>query len=526
MAFEFPCSNPECGIRLKVDDGRAGSKVRCPRCKTVCIVPSEDSPESRSSVADLTEALSEANNSHRKYRTETEIAHGGMGTVNLCIDRAINRPVAMKVMLQKIAESEEHRIRFFEEAQITGQLEHPNIVPIHELGKDEEDNLYFTMKLVKGQSLGEILGLNRSAGLQAGGLFEPKARRKNHSGLEARATLTDLLTIFLKVCDGIAFAHSKGVIHRDLKPDNIMVGDFGEVLVMDWGLAKIITPGRAGSQPASSRAKLEPEQTEPAGSRHAQESARNADTVSASATPTPPNSPHPTQSALTVRSVRSQTDIAQTMEGQIQGTPAYMPPEQAEGKTDLIDHRSDIYSLGAILYEILTLERPVEGKTLHEVLLNVADGKIIPPEQRVPARQVPRELSAVCMKAMEKNRRKRYQSVQELYEDIRLFMEGRSVSAKEDSFVELVRKLIRRNRAISAVLSLSILILASGLSISFLRVTRSRDEAKASEAKALFAGQELRTTAIRASRELAGQAVQAAESGRMAEACPKSHRLN
>ena len=203
--------------------------------------------------------------------------------------------------------------------------------------------------------------------------------------------MTELLNVFLKVCDGMAFAHSRGVIHRDLKPDNIMVGEFGEVQIMDWGLAKVRgQESRGRSQGAEGeasgvRGQASGEDREP-GTSHPDTQLRRADTV---------------------RSVRSESDVAMTVDGTVSGTPAYMPPEQAEGKLDLIDHRSDIYSLGAILYEILTLERPVDGKTSYEVLLKVAEGKIVPPEERAPDRHVPKELSAVAMKAMEKNRRKR-----------------------------------------------------------------------------------------------------------------------
>ena len=136
-----------------------------------------------------------------------------------------------------------------------------------------------------------------------------------------------------------------------------------------------------------------------------------------------------------------------------------MPPEQAEGKVDLLDHRSDIYSLGAILYEILTLERPVEGQTPYELLLKVSDGEIVPPEDRAPGRQIPKELSAVTLKAMSKRQRRRYQSVQELASDIKLFLEGRAVSAKEDTFVESVVKLVKRNRATSACIAAAVAVL-------------------------------------------------------------------
>ncbi|GAG52858.1 unnamed protein product, partial [marine sediment metagenome] len=209
---------------------------------------------------------------------------------------------------------------------------------------------------------------------------------------------------FLKACDGVAFAHSRGVVHRDLKPDNIMVGDFGEVLVMDWGLAKIVGREDIAADELVTSSRLE-------------------------STPTG------------------------TMAGSALGTPAYMPPEQAAGELEKIDHRSDIYSLGAILYEILTLEHPVEGHTPLGVLVNVVRGKIVPPEARAPARHIARELSAIALKCLSKNRRRRYQSVGELRGDVSLFLEGRSVSAAPDTFAQAVAKLVKRNKGVSTAIA-------------------------------------------------------------------------
>jgi len=195
-----------------------------------------------------------------------------------------------------------------------------------------------------------------------------------------------------------------------------------------------------------------------------------------------------------------------------------MPPEQAEGKLEMIDHRSDVYSLGAILYEILTLERPIEGDTVHKVLLNVSEGKVTPPEQRTPEQHVPKELSAVVMKAMSKNRRKRYQSVQDLGQDIKLFLEGRSVSAKEDSLAEAVTKLVKRNKGVSAAIAVAtIVILVLGVG-SYAKVKTERDEAVKQRQAALEARQRERETALAASEEMAIQAVQLVERGILGEA--------
>ena len=263
-----------------------------------------------------------------------------MGAVLLARDKAIQRELAVKVMRPQIADSEEHRLRFLEEAQVTGQLEHPNIVPIHDLGKDADGNLYFTMKLVKGKSLGEILKAQRSSALQSG--------ESEDAGLETSATmatpgtthhwsLAELLGVLLKICDGMAFAHSRGVIHRDLKPDNIMVGEFGEVQIMDWGLAKVLARSEergAGGEGSEEDQRPETKDQRPeaeGGGANVQRPTPNAqhsteeqksETEIRKANTVPDGAQ---QSAIrnqeSVRSVRSDSDVALTVEGQITGTP-------------------------------------------------------------------------------------------------------------------------------------------------------------------------------------------------------------
>lgn len=340
-----------------------------------------------------------------KYDVVTEIGRGGMGLILRVFDRSVKREVAMKVMLAG-AESNS-TLRFIEEGRITGNLEHPNIVPIHDVGVDASGRNYFTMKLVKGRSLAEILE-------DCASNIDPKRVTKQ----------TELLRIFLNVCHAMSFAHSKSIIHRDLKPANVMVGDFGEVLVMDWGLAKDLNAVR-------------------------------------------PNDP---------------TDIfgaGWTMEGMALGTPAYMPPEQAKGDLSHIDHRSDIYSLGAMLYEILTLKPPVEGADVVSVMGNVVEGQIKAPELRAPNRKIPKELSAVAMKALALNPPDRYQNVEQLISDIQLFLEGRAVSAKEDSIMETAVKLFNRHRAESAIIAVALVALCTAIGIGFWANTSARLRAEA-----------------------------------------------
>jgi len=422
----------------------------------------------------------------------------------------------MKRMLTATAADPARRARFVEEAQVTAQLEHPNIVPVHELDRAPDGTIYFTMKLVKGRSLADILtdikdreggpprermraacavacDKNRNhprpyalRGDEASDAPRPPApplpsgevARRAGEGRQSDAlpSLGDLLQMFLKVCDGVAFAHSRGVIHRDLKPANIMVGDFGEVLVMDWGLAKV--SGR--------------------------EDIRAADIIETS------------------RLERAET---RTIEGSILGTPAYMAPEQAEGKLDKIDERSDVYSLGAILYEILTLERAIQGENKWQVLANVLNGRIVPPEKRAPDRQPPRELSAIAMKCLSKNRARRYRSVMDLRKDISLFLEGRSVSAAPDAFGQAVVKLVKRNKGASVAAAAAAVVLIA-VTIGFIiRLEGQRNRALASERRAvlneqaaLAAQQQQRATALKASEGLAQAAIRAADEGRFADA--------
>ncbi|MEQ1850258.1 MAG: serine/threonine-protein kinase, partial [Chthoniobacteraceae bacterium] len=266
------------------------------------------------------------------YAVGGEIARGGMGTVLEAEDRKLGRKVAMKVMRLDASASEDARSRFVREATVLARLEHPNIVPIHELGWDAESRLFYTMKLVQGRTLQAILN----------GL---KARDADFVG---HYTLDRLLTLFRKICDALSMAHAKGIIHRDLKPENVMVGEFGEVLVMDWGIAKIL--GDAA--------------------QIAEESARKAEATEAG----------------TAGKFRDMADeelrrgsAEVTMDGTVMGTPHYMSPEQAEGHVSEIDQQSDVFSLGAILYALLTLHPPVEALSIREVLERIRQGDIRPP---------------------------------------------------------------------------------------------------------------------------------------------------
>jgi serine/threonine-protein kinase len=247
-----------------------------------------------------------------RYRLEGEIARGGMGVVLRALDPTLNRPLAVKILLQQHAGRGDLERRFLEEAQVAGQLQHPGVPPIHDLGRLEDGRPFFAMKLIKGRTLAELLAEREHVG-QVFNLPVGQASWKL-----APQDLPRWLGVFEQVCQAVAYAHSKGVIHRDLKPSNVMVGAFGEVQVMDWGLAKVLSAGRAAEAVA-------------AGEVSAVETAR--------------------------RGAAEDWTLPDT----VVGTAPYMAPEQARGEVERVDERADVFGLGAILCVILTGQPPYRG---------------------------------------------------------------------------------------------------------------------------------------------------------------------
>ncbi len=378
--------------------------------------------------AEVLERLACRKGAFGRYRLEEEIAQGGQGAILRVWDEDLRRQLAMKVLHEKPeslggqAASVDPRSlgRFLEEAQVTGQLDHPGIVPIHELGLDARGRVYFTMKLVKGRNLKEV--------------YELVARA------EEGWTRTRALSVLLRVCEAMAYAHHKGVVHRDLKPANVMVGRFGEVFVMDWGLARVL--GRADQKDVRIAPQLLT--AELVSERHERALAE-------------PDSP------------------LLTLDGHIVGTPAYMSPEQARGDVDQVGPPSDVYAVGAMLYHLLAGHLPYvkPGRRIsnYAIWYRVQEGPPEPLAER--AADVPMELIAICEKAMARDLRDRYADMGALAADLSAFLEHRVVAAFETGALVELKKWVERNRSLAASIAVAFLALVAGFSASLVFKGRS-----------------------------------------------------
>lgn len=326
-----------------------------------------------------------------RYTLSRLHATGGIGRVWLARDVSLGRDVALKELRPERASQPALWGRFFKEAQITGQLEHPGIVPVYELGKRPGDaQPFYTMRFVRGRTLAE-----------AATAYHQRPPADTAKPLALR----ELLTAFVGVCNAVAYAHSRGVLHRDLKPQNVVLGDFGEVIVLDWGLAKVIDQK---------------------------------------------------EEALAAPTVAKDDDEQATIQGQILGTPAYLAPEQAEGRLDLLDARTDVYGLGAILYEILTGQPPFCAADTTMLLRRILHEAPAPPRSVVPATSP--ALEAVCLKALAKRPADRYAGAKALAADVQHWLADEPAAAYREPWTARTRRWVRRHRtlATSGVVALAV----------------------------------------------------------------------
>jgi serine/threonine protein kinase/tetratricopeptide (TPR) repeat protein len=359
----------------------------------------------------LSMSVGTATSDGQRFRVLRPHARGGLGAVFVAIDEELHREVALKQILDHHADDPTSRQRFLMEAEITGGLEHPGVVPVYGLGTYGDGRPYYAMRFIRGDSLKEALGR-----------FHADAASKTDPGRRS-LELRKLLRRFTDVCNAIEYAHSRGVLHRDIKPGNVIVGRHGETLVVDWGLAK-------------SLGRIEPESD--AGERTLRPS--------------------------------SASGSAETLPGSALGTPAYMSPEQAAGDLDRLGPRSDVYSLGATLYCLLTGRPPFEGDDPGVILQAVQRGEFLPPRRHDPA--IDRALEAVCLRAMALKPEGRYATPRALADDVERWTADEPVNAWREPFSRRARRWARRNRTI--VSSAAVALVAGVIGLTAVATVQAR----------------------------------------------------
>ncbi len=385
------------------------------------------------------EGLEPAPGQQDRYRILRLHARGGLGEVFIAQDTELNRPVALKRMQERCRDDPDSRRRFLQETEITARLEHPGVVPVYGLVQDTDGHPCYAMRFIHGESLAEAIGRFHEAdqGARAPG--------------ERRLALRELLGRFVAVCNAVAYAHSRGILHRDLKPGNVMLGQYGETLVVDWGLAKPVA--RGDTAPAEGEPTLTP---------------ASADGDSATRT------------------------------GQALGTPSFMSPEQAAGQWDAVGPASDVYSLGAILYTILTGRAPVAGTDVRDKLEKVKRGDFPRPGTVKPCAPA---LEAVCLKALALRPEERYPTALALAAEVEHWLADEPVEAWPEPWRVRAWRRVRRHPgratgAVAAVLLAAVVTAAVGL----VQAAREREQQATAHAQESFG------LALRTSDELVGLA--------------------
>lgn len=369
----------------------------------------------------------------RRYTLLRRHAKGGLGEVFVARDEELGRDVALKAIQPRFADDPIGRSRFLREAEVTGGLEHPGIVPVYGMGRHKDGRPFYAMRLIKGESLKDAIA----------DFHGRRFVRRRQRNLELRR----LLSRFLDVCNAVEYAHSRGVLHRDLKPSNIMLGKHGETLVVDWGLAKVMN---------------------------------QEDEAAAS-----------DESMLSVASSGS----SETLPGSAVGTPAYMSPEQAAGRLEDLGPRSDVYSLGATLYVMLTGKLPFDG-SVEDVLADVRLGRFAPPSKVDSS--VPLALNAVCCKAMATDPARRYVSCAALAADVEAWLADETVAAYREGALERGRRFFRRHRVLAATLPILLLTGVAASTAASVLVWKEKGLTQAALNDAILSEQKARNQARRA----------------------------
>ncbi|HKI36902.1 MAG TPA: protein kinase [Gemmataceae bacterium] len=393
-----------------------------------------------------------------RYATLRLAGTGGIGRVWLVRDTSLGREVALKE-LRPDRDDVGFWGRFVREAQVTGQLEHPGIVPVYEVGRRGDNQPFYTMRFVRGRTLKDAIAA-----------YHQRRQRHEAGPMELR----ELLGAFVQVCQAIGYAHSRGVLHRDLKPHNVALGDYGEVMVLDWGMARL----HAESPPSATDSAADPSTAPP---------------------------------AVTLEILQDPTQA-----GAVLGTPQYMPPEQAEGRLDLLDARSDVYGLGAILYQLLTGTPPFAGQDTAEVLDRVRHNPPRPPCELVG--DTPRALEAICLKALAKKREDRYPSAKALAEEVLRWLADEPVTAYRDPLTVRLTRWGRRHRTAVTTGAALLLTVTVALVIGLVAVNAEKDltaeaKRKTDEALAQVTAEQEKTadalTQVTAEKKKTDEALQA-----------------